>query len=709
MKALLQKITTSLALLVVAMLAIPQSSADAQYCGFDYVQYWYNYAIINSVVVEDITEGSTVIERTNTGWEGGWVTIDETEGPYELNIGNDFELTVDWGTYYRGYLRAFIDRNDDQRWETKLIGPNEEFLASIFRTSVFVIPPAIDFTDVIEFSIGEDTPEGPSVLRVIASYYYGLPDACIMYFQAGYNWAYGETEDYLINFAAPVPETYPTNGNILYNEEAYDGTTRLFNGNMTDFRLPAVEFKGPQPLGTKYMYEISGPLPSNEVVYTALDPETGDEEIEIRSEDAVFEIESAIGSASVSKDEGTFLPTKGGEYRVKVTLIKRSGKRAEGISVFTVANDYDMSVASIESPRTSRFPRFFKYLVNTNIAITCVVQNTSINPVSKFEVMATIYDADTDNIVEVLPKAVYDAENDPNLFPLGVGQKREINFASFRNNTVGEFYVEFEVSYDFDEEEFNNYMPRPETEKHYFEIQYNDQLSAGNFRNPVDGDTLKVNKPFAPEVLFENNGISDASNVNFRMLITNEAGDEVYNEVSFLEDLPQGRYNERIVEFPTGIIREEGTYTGTAWVDYPFDLKREDDTVSVTFYVEKGIQDTITVGETNSLSEVINNDVVANENPSNEDNQVRVETNDVFTFNSISPNPASTSTKLDFVNTNSETLSLEVVDMNGRVVQSVKVSGTTHNLNVSDLSNGSYTIVVRSGNTIQTKQLNVTR
>jgi hypothetical protein len=706
---LLQNITTSVVLLVVAMMTIPQSSADAQYCGFNHVQYWRNYTIIQDVVVEDITEGSTIIERTNTGYEG-WATVDDTEGPYEFNIGNDFELRVRWGTYYRAYLRVYLDRNDDQRWEQTPRGPNEEFITRIYYYSgIFRIPPTTYRINTIPFSVGEDTPEGPSVMRIIANTYNAYTDPCTQYFRRGYQWAYGEIEDYAINFAAPVPETYPTNGNILFNEERYDGTTRMHKGEMTEFRLPAVEFKGPQPLGTKYMYEISGPLPSNEVVYTALDPITSEEEVEIRTNNAVFEIESAIGSASVSTDEGTFLPTKGGEYRVKVTLIKRSGKRAEGISTFTVANDYDMSVSSIESPRTSRFPRFFKYLVNTNIAVDAIVQNTGLNPVSKFEVMATIYDADTDNIVEVLPKVVYDADNDPNLSPIASGQKYEVNFASFRNPTVGEFYVKFEVTYDFDEEEYNNYLPRPDGEKHYFEIQYNDQLSAGEYLNPNTGDTLKVNKPFAPEVLFENNGISDASNINFRMIITNEAGDEVYNEVSFLEDLPQGRYNERVVLFPTGIIREEGTYTGTAWVDYVYDSKRSDDTTTVTFYVEKGIQDTITVGETNALSEVINNNVVANENPSDEDNQVRVETNDVFTFNSISPNPASTSTKLDFVNTNNETLSLEVVDMNGRVVQSVKVSGNTHSLNVSDLSSGSYTIVVRSGNTIQTKQLNVAR
>jgi hypothetical protein len=706
---MMKNLLTKLALLtVLAAFFVPNIQVEAQYCGFERTTTWYPYAIINSVVVEDLTEGATVLERVDTGWER-WSTIDDTDGPYELNIGNDFEVQIYWGVYYRGYLRAYIDRNDDQRFEYPVMGPEEEYLGRVYQRAGFNYPARPAYNQVFEMNIGDDVPEGPSMLRVIANYSYRSDNPCVLYFRPDYRWGYGEVEDYAINFVAPIPETYPTNGNILFNAQEYDGTTRLFNGEMTEFKLPAVEFKGPQQSGTKYMYEISGPLPSEDVVYTALDPITGEEEIEVRSNDVYFEMESAKGSASVSTNEGTFKPSRGGEYKVTVTLIKASGKRNQGINVFTVANNYDMSVSNIISPRTSRFPRFFKYLVNTNIAMDATVQNTGLNPVSKFEVEATVYDADTENIVEVLPKVVYDADNDPNLFPLQSGEKYQVNFASFRNTTVGEFYVIYEVTYDFDEEEYNNYLPRPDATKHYFEIQYNDQLSAGDFRNPLDGDTLKVNKPFSPEALFENNGISDASNINFRMVITNEADDEVYNEVSFLEDLPQGRYNERIVEFPTGIIREEGTYTGTAWVDYVYDSKRSDDTVSVTFYVEKGIQDTITVGETNALSEVINNDVVANENPTDEDNQVRVETNELFTFENITPNPASSSTRLDFVNRNNETLSLEVVDMNGRVVQSVNVNGETHNLNVSDLSNGSYTIVVRSGNTIQTKQLNVTR
>ncbi len=708
MKTLLQKITTSLFVLVIAMMAMPQSNADAQYCGFENKLYWTQYSMIARVTVTDLTEGTTIIDR-ESNYER-WADVSVTEGPYEMNIGNDFLIEVYWGGAYGEYLRAYIDRNDDQRWESNQVGPDQEYIGYIYKYFGFNFPAFATDIDQFEFSIGDDVPEGPSVLRIMCNYNWLLNDPCELYFVAGQPYAYGEVEDYAINFAAPIPETYPTNGNILFNEEAYDGTERMYNGNLIDFKLPAVEFKGPQPEGNKFMYSISGPIPSNDVVYTALDPVTGEEEIDIEAGATAIDIASAIGSASVDINEGTFLPTKGGIYKVNVALIKASGKKAEGINTFTVANDFDMSIVKVESPTTSREPMFFKYDISTPIRISCVVQNSGLNPVSKFEVMAKIYDADTDIMIEELPTYTFDSDNDPNVLPLGSIQQMEVEFPSFEEDNVGEYYVTFEVDYKYDEEEFNNYLPREGASKHFFEIQYNDQLSAGEFQTPKEGDTLKVNKPYDANVFFENNGIADASNINFRMVVTNENGDEVYNGISFLEDLPQGRYNDRIVKFPTLLIAEEGNYTACAWVDYLADPIKSDDTVCVSFYVEKGIQDTITVGETNSLTEVTNNDVVSNENPSDDNNNnVVVENAELFAFTNITPNPAMTTTKLDFTNESNEVLSLEVVDMNGNVVQTGRVEGTTHNLNVSDLSSGNYTIVVRSGNTVQTRQLNVVK
>ncbi len=705
-KHFIQKLTTSFFAIVFALIALPSGKAEAQYCGYQAVQYWYAYAMINSVTVTDITEGTDVISRLNTGHEG-WATIDRTGGPYDMNIGNKFEIKVNWGVYYQGYMRAFIDKNADQRWERGVQGPDKEFLAAVFMASDFSYPANPRFNSVIPMNIGDDVPEGPSVLRILANYYYYSDDACNLYYQPGYQWGYGEVEDYAINFQAPIPETYPTAGNILFNNERYDGTTRMFNGVMTDFRLPAAESKGPQPTGTLVEYWITGPLPSTQVVYRALDPNTGSQSIRYNSPTQIYTMRSATGPASVSTSEGTFLPSKGGEYKVNVKLTKLSGKSAQGVKVFTVANNFDMSVASIESPRTSRFPRFFKYLRLTNIKVSALVQNTGLNPVKRFEVTAKIYNANTNALVSTQPKIVYDSDNDPNLSPLQSGQKFEANFAAFQTAFTGEYYVQFEVFYTFDEEKYNNTLPRPDGEKHYFEVQYNDQLTAGDFEAPIAGQVLKVNRPNLPQVVFLNNGISDASNINFHMIVKNKAGMEVYNEVSFLEDMPQGRYNTKLVTFPNMVIRDPGTYTACAWVDYPYDAKHDDDTTCVTFEVELGIQDTITVGDLGGIVNQTSND--GEMNSANDDNaSQRIESSVVdFNFNGFSMNPASTTTAIRF---NSEdALTLEVVDMNGNVVFSDVAKGNLYNLNVSNLANGAYTVLLRSANGIQSRQLSVVR
>jgi hypothetical protein len=704
---ILNKLSIGLMTALLSLVFVASSNtAEAQYCGFNLTTTWYQYGIINSVTVDDITEGTTVIDRTNTGYEQ-WATVDETGGPYDMNIGNDFEIKVHWGVYYRGYVRVYLDKNDDQRWERSPVGPDEEFIGYRFRSAGFVYPARAAYYDTFPFTVGDDVPEGPSVLRVIANYYNFYNDACTLYGYAGYRWGYGEVEDYAINFQAPVPETYPTAGNILFNNERYDGTTRDFNGVMTDFRLPAVESKGPQPTGTKIEYWITGPLPSNEVVYRALDPNTGSESIEYTSPTQTYIMQSATGSASVSTSEGTFLPSKGGEYKVNVKLTKLSGKSAQGVNVFTVANNYDMSVSNVVSPRTSRFPRFFKYLRLTNISINCLVQNTGLNPVNKFEVSAKIYNANTGALVGNQPKVVFDADNDPNLEPLQSGEKYDVEFAAFQTAFTGEYYVQFEVNYTYDEEDYNNFLPRPDGEKHYFEVQYNDQLTAGTFQAPMAGDLLKVNKPTAPIVEFLNNGISDASNINFHMVVKNEAGVEVYNEVSFLEDLPQGRYNKKLVTYPNMIIREPGTYTACAWVDYPYDTKKDDDTTCIDFQVELGIQDTITVGDLNDIiNDTANDDELNSANDENESQRIESSVVD-FNFNGFSVNPASTTTAIKF--NSSEALTLEVVDMNGNIVFTDVAKGGLYNLNVSNLSNGAYTVLLRSANGIQSRQLSVVR
>ena len=684
------------------------NTAEAQYCGINPVySNWLPVGQINNVKITDLSEGTQKYERAS-GWDqwGTTVKTGTASSPIELIIGNEYQLDVVCGVYGNGYFRAYIDKNGDGRWDYAKFGPDEEYINYTYIYSgVYRYPPTTFTSLKCKFNIGENVMEGAGVMRVMVNYSSYTANPCELYY--GNYYGYGDVEDYAINFVAPVPETYPTAGNILYNKEKYDGTTRDYNGVPNDFRLPSVESKGPQPTGTKIEYWITGPLPSTEVVYRALDPNTGSQSIVYTSPTQSYIMQSATGSASVGVNEGSMKFSKGGEYKVNVKLTKTSGKSAVGVKVFTVANNYDMSIATIESPRTSRAPRFFKYLVNTNIGVTCQVQNTGLNPINRFEVTAKIYNAATNKLIDNLPKYVFDTANDPNLLPLQAGQKTSVDFPAFQTPFTGEYYVKFEVTYTYDQEVYNNSLPRPDGDKYYFEVQYNDQLSAGDFKAPLAGSVLKVNKPTAPRVIFLNNGISDASNINFHMVVKNEAGMEVFNEVSFLEDLPQGRYNSKVVTFPNMIIREPGTYRACAWVDYPYDNVNDDDTTCISFEVEKGIKDTITVGDLNAPIIQINNDDQMN-SANDANKSLRIESSVVdFNFNGFSVNPANTTTAIRF--DSKEALTIEVVDMNGNVLITDVAKNNLYNLDVSKLANGAYTVLLRGANGIQSRQLSVVR
>jgi len=96
----------------------------------------------------------------------------------------------------------------------------------------------------------------------------------------GYLYSYGETEDYNLELLLPVKRSFPTKEDLLYANELYDGTTRQRlddNGQPYDFlyQKPFVEFYSAQKAGTQIKYEITGPLPTDNSVYLAKDPNTG--------------------------------------------------------------------------------------------------------------------------------------------------------------------------------------------------------------------------------------------------------------------------------------------------------------------------------------------------------------------------------------------------------------------------------------------------
>ncbi|MEZ4724231.1 MAG: T9SS type A sorting domain-containing protein [Candidatus Kapaibacterium sp.] len=101
-----------------------------------------------------------------------------------------------------------------------------------------------------------------------------------------------------------------------------------------------------------------------------------------------------------------------------------------------------------------------------------------------------------------------------------------------------------------------------------------------------------------------------------------------------------------------------------------------------------------------------NSDELDRANDGNESQRIESSVVD-FNFNGFSVNPASTTTAIRF--NSEEALTLEVVDMNGNIVLTDVAKDGLYNLNVSNLANGAYTVLLRSANGIQSRQLSVVR
>lgn len=125
------------------------------------------------------------------------------------------------------------------------------------------------------------------------------------------------------------------------------------------------------------------------------------------------------------------------------------------------------------------------------------------------------------------------------------------------------------------------------------------QLTAGDYLQPKAGEVLKVYRPYAPQVNFTNTGAADASKINFRMVVKNSEGVEVYNNVATL-DLIEGN-TTKVVTFPKLVITSSGEYTTSAWVETSEYERRASQTATSTIEVERGLAGTFVIGSADEI------------------------------------------------------------------------------------------------------------
>ncbi|MDC1068300.1 right-handed parallel beta-helix repeat-containing protein [Candidatus Kapabacteria bacterium] len=465
---------------------------------------------------------------------------------------------------------------------------------------------------------------------------------------------YGQVLDQTVIFAGCEYVTSPAAESGMLAQEVYNGITRQpkKGGDELPFDLPSVSFIGTLDEGDEMSYSIVGPFPDQTAVYKATDG-AGNTWIDVSASaiDKTSNLEATADGfkwtaaftpkydgkdASWTKDEngrdldqGGFYAYLTGEYAVRVEVKKANGEESDcGIRFFsfTVQADDDMTVSSVTSPRNYDAPFFRKYLVNAQYNIEAVYKNIGLKEVDKFQAGITIRGLDGLNY-QLDDEVNYD-KNNPNETVILPGQTRDIVFSKrFRPSQPGLYTFLYsmnsmEGSATLDQNQFNNYMPRPtggnardgwEFDNQYIvQVVYALDLVGGEVIFPLEDPTREedfiiANRPFRPVVRFLNEGFDDAVNVNAVLEIRNSSNEVVAQIKDFvIEDIPSGRFNFADVRFDELVVPDPGDYTIWARIDnvneVPIVIDEKNEVLG-TFTVEAGISGNYTVGTKNAGEE----------------------------------------------------------------------------------------------------------
>ncbi len=545
----------------------------------------YYFGWISSFKVVESGTGTTIFERTSGDDNCYYYGADEIN----IKIGRTYDVyftqTVSYYYYYYyASARFFIDWQMNGNWTDP-----DEYLGYQGGYSYGRTGPV---TWHYRFTVPCSVPPGKTRVRAMVGYYYynTTNDPCVLgYVYAPYSYyVYGEAEDYVFNFIPDIDGQFPAQDDILAVNEDYDGSD-------AEHPKPFARMGSTQPAGTALNFKITGPRPSDDIVYEGIDPNTSSIDIDMGGY-AQYDMQAARGPYAANGGDGTFRGTRGGEYLVAIQI---SGAGCPGASYasFTVSWPNDLSSNQIQSPRSNAAPSFYKYPQNSTIQVTGVFQNVGVNDITEFMAYAYIVNSSGDTIYTF--QRHWDANNNPEDYTLNATDKATINFGTMRIDQVGIYkvYLYCDLLSAVDQEAFNDYLPRTGDPNYTFEIAYDIQLQAHKMLNPKQDQIVIGNRPVIPSGMFRNVGIYDASDVPAKLNIYKlPSMDLAYSSQLTVEDVPSGRYNTKTEYFPVMTLRETGNYQAELIIAHEDDQVRGDDTLRITFSVEGGLIGTYTVG-----------------------------------------------------------------------------------------------------------------
>jgi hypothetical protein len=614
-----------------------------------YYMYYFTVPILETQIV-DVASGEIKMDRQsrdNPGYSGQ--NMGEFEDCYvytgargEMEPGGIFDIKSWHNINYYGYngtdycsygytstydFRVFIDYNIDGDFSDMGEWVNDP--ANIASGATQKIGSTHDWrynsncqTNYLEqyrIKIADNQAIGVTRMRILSSYYYpyslgyglGLSgDACwngyfFDYSMYGYppgsyyGYNYGEAEDYLIEFVISIKATFPDNkspNDILLANEVYDGTR-------TGFERPYITLGGPQPAGTLLTYQIIGPMPSTTVVYTGIDPTTGSNQMGIGVDklgtNLKYNIQKATGEAVVGNYG--FKRLSGGEYQLVLGIKKPGQPDFKSIKRnFTISWEWDLAATAISRPLSNGAPRYFKYPRGLNMDLQAEVQNVGLRGIAKFDAYYEIYNSKGEQQTSLVRH--WDTANYGE-FVVAAKQKVLLDFGSWKTQSpdIYKVYLRVDLKSAADLELFNNQFTRPGDPVFTFEVRDEISAQAYSIDAPKDGSDIIAGRPFVPIVVLKNVGVGDITNCPTTITVTEEPGGKfVFSDLINVQDIPSGRYNTKTVRYNPRVILKKGTYRLTLEVNHPDDMVKEDNKISIVFYVKEGLTGPYTIGSKNS-------------------------------------------------------------------------------------------------------------
>ncbi len=372
-------------------------------------------------------------------------------------------------------------------------------------------------------------------------------------------------------------------------------TTSLYDGS-SGFPLPSLNFR--RTSGTVNLtYKITGPLPSTNVVYRALNSSSvTDTVIPVTSGTGLLTQTFAYATGALAGVNGALdcRNAVGGAYRVDATYnLPASGYTQSYSKQFIIAYQNDISLLSISYPRQSPY----KYLRGIDIPFATTIQNVGLNRVYQAYIIRTISsDCGGSNVI-LRDTIMYN-----NATGLGTGDTYFAQFPNYNTLNVNTFYVSYSVAMigANDQNMANNTLPGSGT-CYTFDTQYATELSAVQIFNP--SSDVFVNRPVIVSAQFKNNGAIDQSDIPTHMTIeklVNGTWTPVFQEDKTIPDLAFTNPNTTTLLYDPWTPLSVGSYRVCCTINAPDDPVTSNNSVCSYFNVVDALSGTYTIGTLNS-------------------------------------------------------------------------------------------------------------